>query len=185
MTTIKLTKGKLLVAEPSILSDSSFNRSIVLLTEHNDKGSVGFIFNKPSPYTVKDLIPETESSLKIYFGGPVSEDNLYFVHKIPDLIPESIEIGNGIYWGGDFDKVHELLKDDIISKNDIRFFLGYSGWSKKQLEEELLTTSWLIIENKFQNLFKINHNNFWKNELLKIGGIYQIWANAPKDPSLN
>jgi putative transcriptional regulator len=82
MTTVKLTKGKLLVAEPSILGDSSFNRSIVLLTEHNENGSVGFIFNKPSPYEIKDLIPEINSSLKIYFGGPVSEDNLYFVHKI-------------------------------------------------------------------------------------------------------
>jgi len=185
MTTRKLAKGKLLIAEPSILSDSSFNRSIVLLTEHNDDGSVGFIFNKPAPYTIRDLIPEVDSTLKIYFGGPVSEDNLYFVHKIPELIPESIEIGNGIYWGGDFDTVHSLLKDDIISKHDIRFFLGYSGWSKKQLEEELLTTSWLIVENKFKNLFEISHNNFWKNELLKFGGIYKIWANAPKDPSLN
>ena len=81
--------------------------------------------------------------------------------------------------------IQSLLKDDILSKQDIRFFLGYSGWSQKQLEEELQTTSWLIVENKFKNLFNINHSNFWKNELLKFGGIYQLWANAPKDPSLN
>jgi putative transcriptional regulator len=141
--------------------------------------------NKPSPYTIKDLLPEIDSSLKIYFGGPVSENNLYFVHKVPELIPDSIEITNGIYWAGDFETVRNLLKNDMLSKNDIRFFLGYSGWSKEQLEEELNTTSWLVIENKFNNLFKIEHNNFWKNELLKIGGIYKIWANAPKDPSLN
>ena len=144
MTTLKPTKGKLLIAEPSILMDSSFNRSVVLLTEHNDNGSVGFIFNKPSPYNISDLIPDIDSSLKVYFGGPVSEDNLYFVHKVPD-----------------------------------------SGWSQKQLEEELQTTSWLIVENEFKNLFKINPINFWKNELLKYGGIYQLWANAPKDPGLN
>jgi putative transcriptional regulator len=185
MTTLKPTKGKLLIAEPSILSDSSFNRSVVLLTEHNDNGSVGFIFNKPSSYTVNDLIPDIESSLKVYIGGPVAEDNLYFVHKVPELIPESIEIGNGIYWGGDFDTIQNLLKDDILSKHDIRFFLGYSGWSKQQLEEELQTTSWLIVENNFKNLFKIDSNNFWKDELIKFGGIYQLWANAPKDPSLN
>ena len=77
------------------------------------------------------------------------------------------------------------MKNDVLSKNDIRFFLGYSGWSKEQLEEELTTTSWVVIENKFNNLFKIGHSTFWKNELLKIGGIYKIWANAPKDPSLN
>jgi putative transcriptional regulator len=185
MTTLKPTKGKLLIAEPSILSDSSFNRSVVLLTEHNDNGSVGFIFNKPSSYTVNDLIPDIESSLKVYIGGPVAEDNLYFVHKVPELIPESIEIGNGIYWGGDFDTIQNLLKDDILSKHDIRFFLGYSGWSKQQLEEELQTTSWLIVENNFKNLFKIDSGSFWKDELIKFGGIYQLWANAPKDPSLN
>jgi putative transcriptional regulator len=185
MTTLKPTKGKLLIAEPSILSDSSFNRSVVYLTEHNDKGSVGFIMNKPSPYTIGDLIPEIESDLKVYFGGPVSEDNLYFVHKVPELIPDSLEIGNGIYWGGDFETIQRLLKEETLSNNEIRFFLGYSGWSEQQLEEELSTTSWLIIENKFKNLFRISHLTFWKNELMKLGGIYKLWANAPKDPSLN
>ena len=116
MTTLRPEKGKLLIAEPSILSDSSFNRSVVLLTEHNDNGSVGFIFNKPSNYTLGDLIPEIESSLKVYFGGPVSEDSLFFVHKVPELIPESIEIGNGMYWGGDFEAIQDLLKQDILSK---------------------------------------------------------------------
>ncbi len=185
MDAIKLTKGKLLIAEPSILGDSSFNRSVVLLTEHDENGSVGFIFNKPAPYTLSDLIPELDSTLKVYFGGPVSEDNLYFVHNVPELIPDSIEITNGIYWGGDFEAVQALIKDGILSENDIRFFLGYSGWSEQQLEEELSITSWLVIENKFQNLFKICHNSFWKDELIKYGGVYQIWANAPKNPSLN
>jgi putative transcriptional regulator len=181
----KPAKGKLLIAEPSILCDSSFNRSVILLSEHSEKGSVGFIFNKPSPYTINDILPEIDSSLKVYFGGPVSENNLYFVHKIPELIPESIEIGNGIFWGGDFESVQELLKDNVVSNNDIRFFLGYSGWSKEQLEDEMLSTSWLVIDNEFKNLLEVGHNNFWKNELIKIGGIYPLWANAPKNPSLN
>lgn len=185
MTTLKPTKGRLLIAEPSILSDSSFNRSVVLLTEHDENGSVGFIFNKPAPYSINDLIPDIESELTVYYGGPVSEDNLYFVHKVPELIPDSIEIGNGIFWGGNFEVIQSLLKDDILSEKDIRFFLGYSGWSQKQLEEELQTTSWLIVENEFKNLFTINHGNFWKNEMIKYGGIYQLWANSPKDPRLN
>lgn len=185
MDTIKLTKGNLLIAEPSILCDGSFNRSVILLTEHDKNGSVGFIFNKPSPYTINDIIPEINSSLKIFFGGPVSEDNLYFVHKVPHLIPNSIEIANGIYWGGDFETVQALLNDEVLSKDDIRFFLGYSGWSEQQLEDELSITSWLVIENKFKNLFKIRPNNFWKNELIKYSVGYAIWANAPKSPSLN
>ena len=97
MTTLKPTKGKLLVAEPSILSDSSFNRSVVLLTEHNDNGSVGFIFNKPSPYSISDLIPDIESPLKVYFGGPVSEDNLYFVHKTTSQLPSTFPISTCNY----------------------------------------------------------------------------------------
>jgi len=185
MITIKPSKGKILIAEPSILGDDSFNRSVILLSEHNERGSVGFILNKPSPYEIRDIIPEIDSSLKIFFGGPVSENNLYFIHKVPELIPDSIEITNGIYWAGDFDVVQELLKDGILSKNDIRFFLGYSGWSKEQLEDELSSTSWIVIENEFKNLFKIGSNNFWKKQLIKLGGVYRIWANAPKDPSLN
>ena len=185
MILIKPSKGKILIAEPSILGDDSFNRSVILLSEHNESGSVGFILNKPSPFTIQDLLPEIESSFQIYFGGPVSENNLYFVHKVPELIPNSIEITNGIYWAGDFDIVQELLKENTLLESEIRFFLGYSGWSKEQLEEELTSTSWLVIENKFKDLFEIGHSNFWKDELTKIGGVYRIWANAPKNPSLN
>ena len=95
-------KGHLLIAEPSILGDVSFNRSVVLLAEHNDEGSIGFILNKPLSYTINDLIPEIDASFKIYNGGPVEQDNLYFIHNIPEVIPNSVEISNGIYWGGDF-----------------------------------------------------------------------------------
>ena len=185
MFTTKPSKGRLLIAEPSILSDSSFNRSVILLSEHNDEGAVGFIINKPSKYTIRDLIPEIESDLIIYTGGPVSNENLYFVHRVPDLIPESIEITNGIFWGGDFEKVQELLQNNDLNKNDIRFFLGYSGWSKDQLQDELDTTSWIVIENKFQNIFNFEDKSLWKDQLMKFGGEYQIWANSPENPSLN
>ncbi len=185
MFTTKLSKGRLLVAEPSILNDTSFNRSVILLSEHNDEGSIGFIINKPSKYTLNDLIPEIESDLIIYHGGPVSNHPLYFVHKAPDLIPDSIKIANGIFWGGDFEKIQELLQDGILKKGDIRFFLGYSGWSKDQLQDELETTSWIVIENNYQNIFAISHQSFWKDQLMKFGGEYKIWANAPEDPNLN
>jgi len=102
MTSQKPTKGVLLVAEPSIIGDVSFNRSVVLLAEYNENGSVGFILNKPLQYELKDFIPEIDSSIPVYNGGPVDQDNLYFIHRIPELIPDSIEISNGIFWGGDF-----------------------------------------------------------------------------------
>ena len=185
MLSIEPAKGKLLVADPSIWSDASFNLSIVLLSELNDEGAVGFIMNKPSTYTINDLIPEIESDLRIYNGGPVSKENLYFVHRLPELIPDSIEIGDGIFWGGDFETVQNLLENESLSSKDIRFFLGYSGWSKDQLADELETTSWKVIENKHKNIFGIHHTSFWKDELMKFGGEYQLWANAPENPSLN
>lgn len=181
----KPSKGKLLIAEPSILNDSSFNRSIILLSEHNDDGAVGFIINKPSEYIISDVIPEIESSIRIYNGGPVATENLYFVHRLPEIIPDSIEIANGIYWGGNFETVQNLLEKNKLPHNDIRFFLGYSGWSKKQLQDELETTYWKVIVNEHENIFGIHYENFWKDQMMKFGGKYQLWANAPENPTLN
>ena len=96
MKSILPQKGHLLIAEPSILGDVSFTRSVILLTEHNaTEGSIGFILNKPLNYTINDLIIDIDASFEIYNGGPVEQDNLYFIHTIPDLIPNSIEISKG------------------------------------------------------------------------------------------
>src|SRR5690554_201161 len=124
MASLKPSKGHLLIAEPSIIGDVSFNRAVVLLAEYNESGSIGFILNKPLRYTLKDFVPEITSDLPIYNGGPVEQDNLYFIHCVPELIPESIEISTGIYWGGDFDTILNLLKNDKLTPNQIRFFLG-------------------------------------------------------------
>ncbi|NNC50327.1 MAG: YqgE/AlgH family protein [Flaviramulus sp.] len=186
MVTTKPKKGDLLIAEPAIIGDVSFNRSIVLLADHTLEGSIGFILNKPLDYTINDLIPEVEATFKVYNGGPVEQDNLYFIHKIPDLIPNSIEISLGIYWGGDFSKVAELIKDDTIKENDIRFFLGYSGWDTSQLESELKANSWVVTKNIYKkNIIEKDYETFWKEKMLEFGGDYSIWSNAPENPSYN
>ncbi len=182
---MKLKKGKLLIAEPTILNDSSFNRTIVLLTEHTTNNSVGFILNRPLNYTVNDLLPSINCNLTVYQGGPVEQDNLYFVHKIPELIPDSIEVANGIFWGGNFESLKDLLNNDVLNTSDIRFFLGYSGWDKQQLNKELEQNSWFVEENNLENIFSIDDKNLWKNKLLQKGGNYKLWANAPSDFNLN
>ena len=91
MIALKPAKGHLLVAEPSIIGDVAFNRSVVLLAEHSEAGSVGFILNKVLDFTLKDLVPDLSANFKMYNGGPVEQDNLYFIQKIPDLIPQSVE----------------------------------------------------------------------------------------------
>lgn len=179
-------KGNLLIAEPSILGDVSFNRSVILLADHNKEGSIGFILNKPLNYTISDLLPEIEIPLRVYNGGPVEQDNLYFIHKIPDLIPDSIEISNGIFWGGDFKSVIELINAGKLNEKDIRFFLGYSGWDADQLMNELISNSWIVSENIYTNsiIEKID-TTFWKEKMLELGGDYSIWSNAPENPSFN
>ena len=179
-------KGNLLIAEPTIIGDISFNRSIILLADHSAEGSIGFILNKPLDYTIKDLVPEVQADFKIYNGGPVEQDNLYFIHKIPHLIPNSIEISLGIYWGGDFNNVAELIAKEIINENDIKFFLGYSGWDANQLENELKSNSWLITENIYKNsIIEKNYETFWKEKMLEFGDEYSIWSNAPENPNYN
>lgn len=186
MIAIKPTKGHLLVAEPSIIGDVAFNRSVVLLADHSEAGSVGFILNKALDLNLKDLIPELSSNFKIYNGGPVEQDNLYFIHKVPQLIPDSVEIANGIYWGGNFEAVIELISQDLISEKEIRFFLGYSGWDAKQLDEELTTHSWIITTNEdSKDIIERPYSSFWKDKMVQLGGEYLLWSNAPANPSYN
>ena len=186
MSNLNLKKGLLLIAEPSIIGNMSFNRSIILIADHNSKGSIGFILNKPLDLTLQDLFPEIEINFELYNGGPVEQDNLYYIHKTPDLIPNSIEISDGLYWGGNFQKVIELIKNNKLNPFDIRFFLGYSGWGNNQLNYELRSNTWILSKNIYNNqiIEKVN-NSFWKEQMLELGGDYTIWSNAPENPSYN
>ncbi|MDO6490896.1 MAG: YqgE/AlgH family protein [Cellulophaga sp.] len=186
MTINQPKKGNLLIAEPSLTGDVSFNRSIVLLAEHNTDGSVGFILNKPLEYTINDLVEGIKPSFRVYNGGPVEQDNLYFIHKVPHLIEGSIEISNGIFWGGDFQKIVGLINDNTITQKDIRFFLGYSGWDSMQLDYELTSKSWIIATNEHKSLILEKcTNNLWKEKMDQLGGDYLLWSNAPENPALN
>ena len=186
MTVTKPKKGNLLIAEPSIIGDISFNRSVVILADHTDEGSIGFILNKPFEFGVTDLVPEIEVEFKVYNGGPVEQDNLYFIHQIPNLIPNSIEISQGIYWGGDFTTIIDLINTEQVTSKDIRFFLGYSGWDEDQLETELNSNSWVVVKNSYKTqIISKEDNTFWKEKMLELGGKYSIWSNAPENPSYN
>ncbi|MGI9547189.1 MAG: YqgE/AlgH family protein [Flavobacteriaceae bacterium] len=186
MLSVKPKKGILLIAEPTLTGDVSFNRSVVLLAEHNDEGSVGFILNKPLDYSISDLITEINVPLQVFNGGPVEQDNLYFIHKVPERIDNSVEISDGIYWGGDFDMTIELINQGVITDKDIRFFLGYSGWASLQLDEELMSKSWIVVPNQYESgIIQKPTKAFWKEHMIELGGDYLLWSNAPENPSLN
>lgn len=179
-------KGNLLVSQPSIIGDISFSRSVVLLTEYDSKGVVGFILNKPLNYTLNEILPEIDINLPVYQGGPVDMDNLYFLHTAPELIPNSHLISDNIYWGGDFQVVNQLFKDNLITGEQIKFFLGYAGWEQDQLANEIEQHSWVLRENRLQeDLLQFEESKLGKDEMRDLGGNYEIWSNAPENPSFN
>lgn len=186
MVDLSPEKGNLLIAEPSLTGDVSFNRSVVLLAEHNVEGTIGFILNKPLEYNIDSLVEEIKVPFKVFNGGPVEQDNLYFIHKVPHLINGSIEISNGIYWGGNFEEIVDLINNKTITKEDVRFFLGYSGWESLQLEHELKSKSWIVTSNSYaSSIIQKEANTFWKEEIHELGGDYLLWSNAPENPALN
>ena len=186
MTDLKPNKGKLLIAEPALTGDVSFNRSVVLLAEHNDEGSVGFILNKPLEYFINDLISEISIPFQVYNGGPVEQDNLYFIHRVPHLIENSIEISDGIYWGGDFEVVRKMVENNEVDSSNIRFFAGYSGWDEGQLLKEIRENSWITVPADKESCMKLSSNKeLWSSFIKKMDAKYAIWTNLPADPFLN
>lgn len=182
----EIQKGKLLLSEPSMLQDTIFGRSVILITEYNDQGAVGFIINKPIEYNLSELIPDIEVAMPIYKGGPVEQDSLFFIHNQPELIPYATEVSEGVFWGGDFEIVKELLNNERLTEKNIRFFLGYSGWGNGQLEDEMSKNSWIVVQNNYKsNLLENAQSDFWKKQLGALGDKYAIWANAPENPELN
>ena len=132
------------------------------------------------------MIPELNENFTIYVGGPVEKDNLYFIHNIPHLIPNSIKIKEKLHWGGNFETVIDLINKKKIDKSEIKFFLGYSGWNEGQLEEELQINSWIVsYELGLENIALKTSDLIWKNKLINLGGEYLIWSNSPENPQHN
>jgi putative transcriptional regulator len=180
-----LAPGTLLIADP-FLKDPNFTRTVILVCEHQDTGSLGFVLNKRLEYTLEDLIPDAEGlDLPIYFGGPVQTDTLHFLHCYPGLIPGSKQLGDGMSWGGHFETALSLIRDGEIDPTRIRFYLGYSGWSEGQLDGELKGKSWLTAGATPRVVFHRNLGETWKESIRLLGGEYEMMANFPIDPQLN
>ena len=177
-------KGRILLAEP-FMKDDHFSRSVIYLCDHNDEGSYGFILNNILNVKLNEIIEDKNlPNLDVFYGGPVHATNLFFIHQLGDVLDKSIELGNNLYTGGDFNQIAEFLNLGILDKSKIKFFLGYSGWSKNQLLEEMKTHSWIVSEIKDEDIFKKN-NDLWKDVLQKKGGRYKAIANFPLNPSDN
>lgn len=180
----KLAPGVLLLAEP-FMDSPEFRRSVVLVTEHNEKGTMGFILNRKlaikTAQAVEDF-PEFDNTL--FYGGPVSTELLFYIHSLGNMLEGSIEIMDGIYMGGDFESLKELMRQGKVAPAQIRFFAGYSGWSAGQLKNELKQNAWIVTLGRKKFVMKEN-SNLWKNILKELGGKYSMVADFPEDPTLN
>ena len=181
-----LKKGDLIIADPSIVNDIQFNRSIILITSSSIENEVvGLIINKILDYKLKDIIPEINIDFDVYDGGPVNKDNLYYIHNLGHLIPESIKINQQLYWSGDFDTIVNLINSKKITTKDIKFCLGYTGWSAKQLINEVRDDNWIKCTNIKSEDILTRMSNSWKKTMINLGGEYTIWSNAPENLSHN
>jgi putative transcriptional regulator len=175
--------GKLLLAEP-FSEDPFFRKTVVLLTEYSKGGAVGFILNKPLKITTDDLMESGFSGTsEVCFGGPVGNNTLHYIHNLSG-ITGAIEVLPGIYWSGDQDELKMRFSDSGRSGNYIRFFLGYSGWSGSQLEQEMKNHAWIVADPEVSALLQISPG-LWEDTLRSMGGKYSLWANFPDDPADN
>lgn len=177
--------GILLIADP-FLKDPHFMRTVVFICEHQSEGTFGFVLNKKYDQTLDELIHNFEGfSIPVYYGGPVQGDTIHFLHQYPDMIPGGHEVMNGVYWGGDFEMVTKLVQNNEVDINKIRFFIGYSGWSSGQLNDELTEKTWLTVAGTRKLIFHPNAEEVWKDSLKHLGGDYEMMINFPIDPQLN
>lgn len=179
-------KGSLLISEPFML-DPRFLRSVILLCEHNDEGTLGFVLNNKTDVRISQLVQNIpECDFPIYLGGPVAQENLFFVHNRFDLLLSGEEVAPGIYFGGDEEKLMDAIRLNSIKSDEIKFFIGYSGWSATQLQQEIEQNSWAV-QNKYprQIVWEGDGELLWKDAIIGLGPRYAHVANFPQSPELN
>jgi putative transcriptional regulator len=178
--------GNLLISDP-FLNDENFGRSVVLLCEHQVTGSFGLVVNNPSILHLGDLVEELSFlEAEVYVGGPVEQNTLHFLYFGSKLLADSKSLGEGLWWGGDFKELVQLLKVGDLLPAQVRFFIGYSGWDSGQLDAELQEKSWIVYKGLFeQQFFEKPANQLWKVLMKNMGGDFMLQANYPLDPRLN
>jgi len=184
--TPNILTGKIIISEP-FLSDVYFRRSVVLLADHSkEEGAFGVIINKPIKVPVGKILPDfQEIKSSVYMGGPIKADSVFFIHTLGDIIKNSYEILPGLYWGGEYESLVENKQYILDDPSCIRFYIGYSGWSPNQLEDELKAKSWVISSTNPNEIMSKTAKTLWKKILKRMGKEYAEWINYPLDPMMN
>ncbi len=184
-TNTLIKSGRILIAEPFML-DIFFRRSVVLLCEHHEQSSLGFILNKSTEIRLNELLPDFPYfDAEVFYGGPVQTDRLNFLHNVGDVLEGSIPVARGVWWGGDFDELQFLVSQQMIRPNNIRFLIGYAGWSAGQLQEEMSCGSWISGEMDPNYLFNTPAADLWQLAMYNQGNTYTVIADLPDKISWN
>jgi putative transcriptional regulator len=177
--------GRLLISEP-FLQDANFRRTVVLLTEHDEQNSIGFILNRVLPVELKEVLEfDINQSVPLHLGGPVQHNTLHYLHRDENLADSSRIIGDNLYWGGDFDYIAEKLQEGTLDSSLYRFFLGYSGWGTGQLESEIAENTWIVGSCISSMVFDMDEQAMWKHILSDMGGDFKRMTQFPESPLLN
>lgn len=184
-TKLNPAPGRILLSEP-FLNDPNFERSMILICAHDSDGSFGFVLNKPTETTVEELLDGFEGLDQIVFsGGPVQQDTLHFIHQFSQL-KGAQKVTEGLFWGGDFDELRSIYLNGNFSEDQIRFFVGYSGWSEGQLDSELNENAWIVSNSVDQSfIFITDPAEMWRKAMNGLGGRFSHYANYPANPRLN
>lgn len=182
-----LQAGTILLSEP-FMWDENFRRTVILLSSHHSvEGTSGVILNKPVKLELEDLLENFPKDFggKLYLGGPVGTDLIQILHTVGDKLTGSQKICEGVYWGGDFNQLKKLIRQGEITSRHIRFYIGYSGWDAKQLQDELRDNSWIIASARHEYIFNTEPDTLWRKIMNDMGGIYHTMASYPENPNLN
>jgi len=176
-------QGQLLIASPSLL-DSNFRRTVVLVTEHTDEGAAGLVLNRPSPASVSELVPELEPLVEdeeqVWLGGPVQPNAVLVLGEFVDPDDAAVPLFGSL----GFPSLDE--PDEVVpATTRRRVFAGYAGWGAGQLESELGREDWIIEPAQADDAFTDAPDNLWADVLRRKGGIYELVARIPEDPSVN
>ena len=183
--TLKVKIGDVLLSEP-FMNDYYFRRSVILIIDHNEEGSLGVIFNKRLAIPFNEIVqgfPEFKAD--VYLGGPVETDRIFFIHTLEEMIPDSHKICGGLYWSGNVSVLKTMIKLDLIKPHEVRFFVGYAGWEGGQLVNELKANTWLVGRFDSKVLLHAKPSKMWSGFVNQMGQRYSLWNKFPVDPSSN
>ena len=170
-----ISKGDLLISDLSLAEDLVFRRSVVLICDlDEDKNPMGFILNKPLEINLSNIFSEVKKKFKIYFGGPVSRDTLFCIHKTNLKLKYSKQITKDLSYGFDLDEIITKTENGELNKNNLMIFLGYSGWNNHQLYNELNEKCWKI--KIIQKIFLQNQRIIYGKNLQKKSKVNLIFG---------